>query len=293
MRQNDPQIARVIESLSRLLGRDLHLVDATTETDAVVLSKTLSGSGHFAIRDNDEKPFTEGERHALRSIVDLICDDVQLKNEMATLDQRVRLVEKENVELSMKNRALADVSSRDVLTGLYTRWYVMDKIEAELNRALRHGSQMSLLMMDIDHFRQVNETYGHQAGDHVLQTIGHVIKDSCRVYDVPGRYGGEEFCLMLPEIKIDRTIPVAERIRRRVEETVIPANGHSIRVTISVGIAALESVPGEAVFGAGSLIDRADRALYQAKERGRNRAELWSPVLATRVPLTEQGLVRG
>ena len=95
-------------------------------------------------------------------------------------------LQRENLDLVVKNRTLSEVSSRDSLTGLYNRWFVIEKIDSEMNRALRHGSPMSLIMLDIDHFKRVNDTWGHGAGDEVLQGIGKLLRDSCRVYDVPG-----------------------------------------------------------------------------------------------------------
>jgi diguanylate cyclase (GGDEF)-like protein len=184
-------------------------------------------------------------------------------------------LQRENLDLTVKNRMLSEVSSRDSLTGLYNRWFVLEKIDSELNRALRHGSPMSLLMLDLDHFKRVNDTWGHSAGDQVLQGIGRLLRDSCRVYDVPGRYGGEEFCIVLPETKTGNTAAVAERIRQRLATNELPCGDGSIAVTVSIGIAGTDSADAGTLNPA-ELIDRADRALYAAKNRGRNRVEMWS-----------------
>src|SRR5205085_7412887 len=125
----------------------------------------------------------------------------------------------------------------------YNRWYVMEKIESEINRSVRHGSPVSLLMIDIDHFKQVNDSYGHAVGDQVLQSVGKTLRDSCRVYDVPGRYGGEEFCVVLPETRIGYTTVVAERIRNRLEMSELMFGESKVSVTASFGIAGLDSVP--------------------------------------------------
>ena len=150
-------------------------------------------------------------------------------------------LQRENLDLVVKNRTLSEVSSRDSLTGLYNRWFVIEKIDSEMNRALRHGSPMSLLMLDIDHFKRVNDTWGHGAGDQVLQAIGKLLRDSCRVYDVPGRYGGEEFCIVLPETKPGNTgrgggaDPQPPGRRRS-----FPCGETSIVVTASIGIAGMD-----------------------------------------------------
>ena len=138
---------------------------------------------------------------------------------------------------------------------------------------------MSLIMLDIDHFKRVNDTWGHGAGDQVLQAIGKLLRDSCRVYDVPGRYGGEEFCIVLPETRPGNTGVVAERIRSRLEETELPCGETSISVTASIGIAGMDLPEMNELLSPAALIDRADRALYSAKNRGRNRVELWDHAL--------------
>jgi diguanylate cyclase (GGDEF)-like protein len=190
------------------------------------------------------------------------------------LEQRFLTMQHENMDLMMRNRILSEVSARDSLTGLYNRWYVMEKIECEMNRSLRHGSPVTVLMMDIDHFKLVNDTWGHAVGDQVLKTVGQVLRDSCRIYDVPGRYGGEEFCVVLPETAMGSSPAVAERIRTRVESSTVAVDDLAIHVTASIGIAGIEAGAADAVQTANALIDRADRALYVAKHRGRNRVEM-------------------
>ena len=192
-------------------------------------------------------------------------------------EDRLGRLESENLDLLMQNRTLSEISARDSLTGLYNRWYVMEKIDSEMNRALRHGSPMSLLMLDLDHFKSVNDSFGHSVGDEVLKNVGQVLRDSCRVYDVPGRYGGEEFCIVLPETRVGNTRQVAERIRSRLATTELPVGDKSIIVTASIGVAGMDSVADEGVVSAAALLDRADRALYAAKSHGRNRVELWLP----------------
>jgi diguanylate cyclase (GGDEF)-like protein len=195
------------------------------------------------------------------------------------LEQRMLSMQRENLDLVVKNRVLNEVSTRDTLTGLYNRWFVLEKIDSEINRALRHGSPMSLLMLDVDHFKRINDTWGHGAGDEVLKAIGKLLKESCRVYDVPGRYGGEEFCILLPETVPGNTTVVAERIRQRLESTRMACGGDAVTVTASIGIAGMETPSGGDVLSPAALIERADRALYIAKNRGRNRIEMWDTQL--------------
>ena len=189
-------------------------------------------------------------------------------------EARLRELEEENARLTAANRALSEMSSRDSLTGLYNRWYVLEKIDREINRSLRHGSPMSLLMIDIDHFKQINDAFGHLVGDEVLRAVGQVLKESCRIYDVPGRYGGEEFCVLLPETKLGNTTPVAERIRRRLATSEMHCGERTFVVTASFGISGLEEIAAPDL-SPSVLIERADRALYLAKSHGRNCIEMW------------------
>jgi two-component system cell cycle response regulator len=199
-----------------------------------------------------------------------------LLNRISELETSVTQLQRENLELIMKNRVLAEVSARDALTGLYNRWYVMEKIESEMNRSLRHGSPVALLMLDIDHFKRINDSFGHAAGDSVLKTFGQVLRESCRVYDVPGRYGGEEFCIVLPETRIGNTTAVAERIRQRLAQSRFDVGADRVVITASIGIAGMDADAGDGIVTAAALIDRADRALYSAKHHGRNRVEVWA-----------------
>lgn len=274
----DAAAARILAPLAELLRRPLQLVDG----------QSAEAGNTFAVRLNvprvsvvagDGKPFSEEERRLIRELFDVIRVAEESEARYQELEQRMLSLQRENLDLTVRNRALSEVSSRDTLTGLYNRWYVIEKIDSELNRAIRHGSPMSLLMLDLDHFKQINDRYGHPAGDEVLKSVGKLLRESCRVYDVPGRYGGEEFCIVLPETRPGNTTVVAERIRKRLESTELPCGGGYIAVTASIGIAGMDTSNEEELLNPAALIDRADRALYSAKTRGRNRIELWDRAL--------------
>lgn len=252
----DEVASRLIRSLSTLLRKPLSLIDGEIRADV---------------------PLLDEERVVVRDVVDL----VRATSATDDLEARIAQLQRENIELIMKNRVLAEVSARDSLTGLYNRWYVMEKIESEMNRSLRHGSPVALLMLDIDHFKRINDSFGHAAGDSVLKSFGQVLRDSCRVYDVPGRYGGEEFCIVLPETRVGNTTVVAERIRERLAERRFDVGGDHVAITASMGIAGMDSVADEGLVSSAALIERADRALYSAKHRGRDRIEVWATGLAS------------
>jgi len=232
-----------------------------------------------------DTPLSEAQRRIIDDILGSLQRAEGNDARIRDLERRVIELSKENLELLARNRVLSEISARDTLTGLYNRWYVIEKIESEINRSLRHGSPMALLMLDIDHFKNVNDTYGHLAGDHVLQIVGRLLKESCRVYDIPGRYGGEEFCLVLPETDMEQTPTVAERIRHRLETTQMVLESGSVVVTASIGIAGVDATAVDPVLSPGALIDRADRALYSAKNHGRNCVAIWDSTSSGARPL--------
>jgi diguanylate cyclase (GGDEF)-like protein len=156
----------------------------------------------------------------------------------------------------------------DDLTGFYNRSHLMDLIESENNRSVRTGSVFSLVMMDIDKFKKINDTHGHQIGDQVLRTFAAVIRGILRKTDFCGRYGGEEFLIVLTQTDLQAAKLFAERIRDCVENSFFPDLGPDSRVTVSIGLA--EHRTQEDIE---KTISRADEFLYKAKKGGRNRVE--------------------
>jgi len=270
--------ARILEPLSELLRKPMYLVDSQSPEAGNAFAIRLA-LPRVAVVSAAGTPFNESERKLIHALFDVIRVAGEAESRYDELEQRMLSLQRENLDLVVKNRNLSEVSSRDGLTGLYNRWYLIEKIDSEINRALRHGSPMSVLMLDLDHFKRINDTWGHSAGDEVLKAIGKLLKDSCRVYDVPGRYGGEEFCIVLPETRMGNTQVVAERIRQRLESTEVACGGDSVVVTASIGIAGMDEPASSEILSPAALIDRADRALYSAKSRGRNRIETWDRTL--------------
>ena len=165
-----------------------------------------------------------------------------------------------------QNRLLSALSRTDGLTRLLNRQAWEEAAAAEVSRCRRGGGTASLLMLDLDHFKAINDRHGHPAGDAVLRAVAQILRDTLREADVPGRYGGEEFGVVLPDTGAAGAAVVAERVRRRIEAAVLDRRA-GIRGTASIGFAELE--PQDADCGA--WIARADRALYSAKAAGRNR----------------------
>jgi diguanylate cyclase (GGDEF)-like protein len=174
-------------------------------------------------------------------------------------------------QLLAANAQLQQLSSTDRLTGLYNRGHWEESLKVAYARHQRYGNATSLVMLDIDHFKRVNDTYGHQAGDKVIEEVSRLIREHVRETDVAGRYGGEEFGVVLSDTDKTGARIFAERLRKAVEGLEVLHNGQSIRFTISLGVADL-SQPS---INYADLIAWADHALYASKKAGRNRVTVY------------------
>jgi len=174
-------------------------------------------------------------------------------------------------ELKATNRRLEELSNTDGLTKLYNRRYFMELLELEFQRAQRYQAKFSFVMIDIDNFKNFNDSYGHLMGDSILYEIAQILQENLRVNDVVGRYGGEEFALFMPETDLKGALVVAERYRKRIEDFVLVESERKLKVTISLGAAAY---PNPQIGTVDDLIRLADNALYKAKRNGRNRVEV-------------------
>ncbi len=178
----------------------------------------------------------------------------------------------EHIALALANlrlrEALQDQSIRDALTGLHNRRYLEESFEREIRRAVRKQSPLGVIMFDLDHFKQFNDTYGHEAGDLLLRELGHFLQSRTRREDIACRYGGEEFLVILPEAWLEVTQKRAEQLRAEVKELKVQCRGQSLRgVTLSSGVAVFP----EHGSTANTLLHAADQALYRAKAQGRDR----------------------
>ncbi|MGH0035370.1 MAG: diguanylate cyclase [Myxococcota bacterium] len=251
--------------------------------DVVVCDLELPGfDGEKILRVKDQSPggstipfifltASEDVERRARLLDQGASDAVTKPFHPADLVARLRLhlkIKKLQDELRIKNETLARLSTTDAVTGLRTRRYVSEVLSIEFLRARRYHSGLSVLMADLDLFKQVNDKYGHPAGDAVLRAVSNQLIEMLRVTDVAGRYGGEEVLVLLSGNDVEGAQVVAERWRHAIEQMRVPlADGREVSVTLSIGVAAyapeMES-PEE-------LIVAADAALYRAKEGGRNR----------------------
>ena len=165
------------------------------------------------------------------------------------------------------NQQLERISRVDGLTGLYNRRFWEEMCDIEFKRASRSGLPATMMILDIDHFKKVNDTYGHPAGDKTIKTLAKIISTAIRETDIAGRYGGEEFTIILPDTDVSSAQIVAERIRKLAEHLPVEWEAEKIAFTVSIGLAAFQ--PGYSDYMA--WVEKADQGLYEAKETGRNR----------------------
>lgn len=169
---------------------------------------------------------------------------------------------KTHIELKQRRDAFEVMAMHDQLTGIYNRHYLIEAAQHKIARATRHKQPLSLLMLDIDHFKVINDTYGHSKGDEVLQEVSQVLKTQNRTEDTVARFGGEEFIILLDQCDTHSAEQKAQYLRKTIEEL----NPGGMKITISIGIAQLN--PAGEIFD--DLLKRADIAMYQAKDQGRN-----------------------
>ena len=242
-----------------------HAAQVGSALEAILLSLAMVD------RFNNERKSSERARLDLLHAQQALLDSQRKQNEV--LENRVR---ERTEELEKANQKLQEMSSTDALTGTRNRRYFDQAYSSELKRMQRDGTDLSLLLLDIDHFKRINDTWGHQIGDECLrlvaQTIGqHIRRDS----DTLARVGGEEFCILLPNTSAAGAIFLGETIRNAVAELSPEISGQRLSITISIGIASSSQqlpTPPE------QLLNLADKALYRAKQQGRNRVELFEPM---------------
>jgi diguanylate cyclase (GGDEF)-like protein len=183
-------------------------------------------------------------------------------------------------KINETQQKLIALASIDDLTQLYNRRYFFERFNQEVERSKRYQRPLSCIIMDIDFFKHVNDSFGHLAGDQVLINIAQIVRMNCRQSDLPGRYGGEELIVLLPETEAVGAMIIADRIREMIEQhRTVDGKGMVIGVTVSMGVASLNGMELRTIENNELIVQRADDALFQAKKYGRNRIELYRPVL--------------
>jgi diguanylate cyclase (GGDEF)-like protein len=195
----------------------------------------------------------------------------EVQNRTSDLEISNLLLREKTTHLEKAKEELQIAATTDALTNLHNRRYFIEVSQSAFFRAMRYSHAMCIIMIDIDFFKKVNDTYGHTMGDTVLKACADVFVQSVRKSDIVARYGGEEFIIIIEQSKFEQVIELAERIRQDIElMTFNTENGKEIRVSISLGVSELRHKSDEKV---DSIVVRADEALYQAKEDGRNQVK--------------------
>jgi diguanylate cyclase (GGDEF)-like protein/PAS domain S-box-containing protein len=251
------------------------LEEAMTAESAARMRKTLADllvqieggkRDHLTGTMEVDQPHREGHIVSTEVVTSVIFND---------RDQPVNVlgITRDITERKKVAQELERLSQVDMLTGLANRRRFMQLAEQELSRKRRYGGDLAVFMMDLDHFKSVNDTYGHQTGDLVLQKLGDICREVLRDLDCVGRLGGEEFAVVLPSTDVDHAMLVAERLREAVENAAVTdPKGAIVRCSISIGVTTLH----DDSISLDTLLSQADRALYQAKHQGRNQVSLFA-----------------
>ncbi len=269
---------------------ELHDPDYDSEKLVAIAGVPIRAEGSMAgvleVANTDHaRPFSEAEIENLERfalLASLVLDNTQLFSGLQIeLKERVQVeaqLRQANAQLETQMKQiqglqliLREQAIRDPLTGLYNRRYLTETQERELARAAREGYPVSFVMIDIDHFKGVNDMFGHDAGDHVLRKLSALIQDHTRVGGIICRYGGEEILAILPNVTAEVAFQITERWRQEFMDFTLPAEKGHVKATISCGIAAYPAHGSTA----DELITLADKAMYQAKAAGRNQVVIW------------------
>ncbi len=229
-------------------------------------SKVQETGAYFNLKIKSIKSIQEilQEANIRLSLLNLDYDQINKQLVQAKIH-----LEKMTGELEKKNQVLNNLANIDGLTGIYNHRFFQNALDQEINRATRHESFISLLLIDIDHFKLFNDTYGHQVGDFVLVEFARILKGNIRKYDILARYGGEEFAIILPETSPENGLAVGEKLRVAIETATFIGKSEEYHVTASFGQACGSPATDDG-FNKNIFISQADESLYEAKEKGRN-----------------------
>jgi diguanylate cyclase (GGDEF)-like protein/PAS domain S-box-containing protein len=264
------------EMLGRNFWEFVHPQDRQIVKDGYIPgSLNKAQPGHYEFRllcKNGEVKWVEALCSSIRH-----CGRPATMGNVTDVTQRKRAEEEREeliADLTIAREALYFQANRDALTSLWNRFAVLERLNEELERAAREKQSLAVIMADLDHFKRINDTYGHQVGDLALQEIANRIRSSLRPYDTVGRYGGEELLVILPGCDEERAVSLAERVRLAVCDRPIKTDEGPVAVTVSIGVALVD---GPIKADVDEVISRADNALYRAKDAGRNRSMIAGP----------------
>ena len=255
------------QKILKEVPRFLKLSEA--ETVELIDRVALESRGIFAFFDLPQEKIPAYSEILQESKAELEKLSISYVFLLRQLEEEKKRVEKLASKLKIANEKLQKLSILDGLTELYNHRYFQERLQEEFERAKRYQHSLSLIILDIDYFKKINDTYGHLCGDFVLRELSRIIRGSLRETDIAARYGGEEFAIILPETEVRGASVLGERLRLQVEKHSFQLDGISIRITISLGVASI--LPAKTSKTLRDLIETADKALYYSKAHGRNR----------------------
>lgn len=238
-----------------LLNGEKITTAAARNGDTIRMGNTIIS---VRITSNDDATFAPSDTFVMERKLETLLDEVHDPG----IINRIKEIKK---MFEQKKQKLTELAFKDGLTKLYNRRYFNRELDQEIERTKRYKTQITLIFMDIDHFKKLNDTYGHQKGDKVLKVIGHFLVNNCRSNDIPCRYGGEELAIILPETDLKKGVATAEKLRQQI--TIITQQTEKLKVTVSIGVAEYSQSNSTSQL----LIKAADELLYKAKKSGRNK----------------------
>lgn len=253
-------------TIGRSVNAEIQLIDEGISRKHCVIRRLRSGEVFIEDLNSTNGTFANGEKIATYKLAD--GDKIQVGS--TTI---LKFTYHDNLEENFQ-RQMYDSALRDGLTKAFNKRYFTDRLHAEFAYAHRHGTALALCMLDLDHFKSVNDTHGHLAGDFVLGVLAQQVQNSVRAEDVFARYGGEEFAVISRGISVESALVMAERIRQAIERHAFNWNGQRLPITVSVGLSGL---PDATIKSPAELIAAADEALYEAKRGGRNQVKIHRP----------------
>jgi diguanylate cyclase (GGDEF)-like protein len=248
-----------VRALARVQSDAAFLILAREEDQAHAVYALQEGASDYLLKDQVQRNPVNFYRS--------IKSAVQRKLLEREFQRTVEILRERNRELELLNQQLWKLSHTDELTGYFNRRHIMSRLDEEVSRGLRYGSPLSAVLVDIDHFKRVNDTFGHLAGDRALQAIADLFRSKLRESDLIGRFGGEEFLLILPHTELAGAEAFCHRLRDHVEKHPVQLGDQSVPITSSFGLAGL----APEINTVQKLLRVADRNLYRAKTQGRNR----------------------
>jgi diguanylate cyclase (GGDEF)-like protein len=277
-----PAVKRLLETMTEVTGHSVALLaPGETPPPSTLLwpirDRNGGDRGSLSVAAG-QRPLIPKHEELYVQLTQLIESEIGLRDENLSLENRFRLLDRKNTELAAINRALSEMAYRDPVTRLFQKWYFNEQLKLEVSRAARHGKLFAILVIDIDDFRELNETHGSAEGDRILRSVAHILQQSSRTSDVLCRLGTDDFALLLTDTPAEGAAEVAGRIQRRCSEEVRVIGEVEVRSTCSIGLVSFDGAHLRGVeISPEVMTEQASRGSHRARKLGGNRVEVSAP----------------